>query len=234
MRIVALSDQHGYLPEIDPCDLLIVAGDVCPDRVGPSLARHRPGEQKAWFDRHLRSWLASAPATHKILTWGNHDWCGQACSFESDSPVTAASTTLQILVDAGTSVPGSDAGRAISIWATPWSNQFMTWAFMKSRAELADVYAAIPEGVEILVSHQPPYGYGDRYDHESSGEREHLGNRELLAAIKRVKPRLVICGHIHTGHGRFEYDGIPIYNVSLVNDQYQLVRPPTVIDIARW
>lgn len=42
MRIVALSDQHGFLPDIPPCDLLIVAGDVWPDRVGPFMAVHDP------------------------------------------------------------------------------------------------------------------------------------------------------------------------------------------------
>ena len=81
MRIVALSDQHGFLPDIPACDLLIVAGDVCPDRFGPFMAVHDPHQQQAWFDREVRPWLAAAPATHKLLTWGNHDWCGQACSF---------------------------------------------------------------------------------------------------------------------------------------------------------
>lgn len=51
MRIVALSDQHGFLPEIPPCDLAIVAGDVCPDRFGPFMAAHDPHQQQAWFDR---------------------------------------------------------------------------------------------------------------------------------------------------------------------------------------
>src|SRR5712691_2552578 len=85
MRIVALSDQHGYLPDIPPCDLLIVAGDVCPDRFGPFMAVHDPYQQQAWFDRTVRPWLAATPATHKLLTWGNHDWCGQMCSFRSDT-----------------------------------------------------------------------------------------------------------------------------------------------------
>ena len=107
----------------------------------------------------------------------------------------------------------------------------MTWAFMKPAAELAEVYAAIPEGLDILVSHQPPYGYGDCSVDEQSGEADHLGSRELLSAIERVKPRLVICGHIHSGYGYFEHGRIPIYNVSVVNEQYRLVRSPTVIDI---
>jgi hypothetical protein len=64
-----------------------------------------------------------------------------------------------------------------------------------------------------------------------SGKVEHLGSRELLAAVKRVRPKLVICGHIHDGHGRFDCDGIPVYNVTLVDEQYRPVWSPTVIDI---
>jgi hypothetical protein len=59
MRIVALSDQHGFLPDVPPCDLLIVAGDVCPDRFGPFIAVHDPYQQQAWFDRTVRPWLAA-------------------------------------------------------------------------------------------------------------------------------------------------------------------------------
>jgi hypothetical protein len=231
MRIVALSDQHGYLPEIPPCDLLIVAGDVCPDRLGPFSAMYHPDRQKAWFDRVVRPWLARAPAKHRILTWGNHDWCGQACSFRRHLPPEASTSELQIVVDEAACVPRSGRQSAsISVWATPWSNQFMKWAFMKEPAELAGVYATIPIGVDILVSHQPPFGYGDRSAESTSGRTVHLGSHELLGAIDRVRPKLVICGHIHNGYGRDEYAGIPIYNVSVVDELYRLVHQPTEID----
>jgi len=232
MRIVALSDQHGYLPDIPPCDLLLVAGDVCPDRMGAAVAADHPDQQKDWFDEHARPWLANAPATHKILTWGNHDWCGQRCHFGSGS-LTAPEG--QILVDAVTRVPASRAGGGtISVWASPWSREFGDWAFMKSPDGLAEVYAAIPEGTDILVTHQPPHRHGDRFDHPGAAGIEHLGSAELLSAIGRIRPRLVVCGHLHGGHGRFDYQGVLIYNVSVVNDDYRLVRPPTVIDIAEW
>jgi 3',5'-cyclic AMP phosphodiesterase CpdA len=230
VRIVALSDQHGFLPVIPPCDLVIVGGDVCPDRVGPFLAMQHPDRQKEWFDLEARPWLAGCPAKHRVLTWGNHDWCGQAYSFEADAPGRASSTGLQILVDEVTHVPDDQTARSISIWATPWSNRFMDWAFMKSPSELAQVYAAVPEGTDILVSHQPPYGCGDGYHDVTSGTIDHLGSRELLETIARVRPKLVICGHIHEARGRFEYDGVPIYNVSVVDREYRLVHEPTIID----
>jgi hypothetical protein len=236
MRIVAMSDQHGFLPDIPPCDLLIVAGDICPDRFGPFVARFAPDQQARWFDRTIRPWLQASPATHKILTWGNHDWCGELCGFSADAPGVAPTTTLQIVVDHITHVPsptsnGQGPEGAVSIWATPWSNEFMGWAFMKEPARLAKIYEAIPAGIDILVSHQPPYGHGGRTFDPDSGKVVQLGSRELLAAVERIRPKLVICGHIHGGHGRYEHRGIPIYNVSVVDEQYRLVHEPTVIEL---
>jgi hypothetical protein len=235
MRIVALSDQHGFLPAVPLCDLLIVAGDICPDRFGPFTAKVAPDLQARWFDAKVRPWIEAAPATHKIATWGNHDWCGQACDFSRDAPGAAATTTLQILVDQATDVPVSAPVGAVvsplSVWATPWSNQFMDWAFMKEPAQLTEVYDAIPVGIDILVSHQPPHGHGDQSPDYRSGTSLHLGSRQLLAAIERVRPKLVICGHIHEAYGHYDHGGVPIYNVSVVNEQYRLTHEPTIIDV---
>jgi hypothetical protein len=231
MRIVAISDQHGFLPDIPPCDLLIIAGDVCPDALDGHFAADRPDLQKAWFDRTIRPWLAASPASHKLLTWGNHDWCGEACDFHSDWPPAASSQMLQILLTRETTIPRSDGGRPIRVWASPWSNQFGDWAFMRAPRDLASVYDAIPEGIDVLVSHQPPYGYCDAVPDFRTGHPSPQGSRQLLAAIDRVRPRVVICGHIHEGHGEAERDGTRIYNVSVVDEYYRLVHSATLIDI---
>jgi Icc-related predicted phosphoesterase len=103
----------------------------------------------------------------------------------------------------------------------------MDWAFMKEPRDLVEVYAKIPAGIDILVSHQPPYGFGDRFP----DRHDHVGSEALRDAIDRVRPRLVICGHIHGGRGRYEYDGIPIYNVSILDDDYRPAFAPTVIEL---
>jgi Icc-related predicted phosphoesterase len=59
-----------------------------------------------------------------------------------------------------------------------------------------------------------------------------VGSRELLATIDRVRPKIVVSGHIHEGYGQFERNSTRIYNVSVVDEYYQLVRGPTIIDLA--
>lgn len=212
MKIAALSDLHGHPPPaIPPCDLLIVAGDICPDYIDGQDAAFFPEKQAMWYGKRIYPWLdaINAPA---VLTWGNHDWCGQARPLWRDDD--------RIVVDRVVTVAG------LRVWASPWSNRFGGWAFMAHPHELAPIYAAIPEDVDIIVSHGPPYGNGDE-----NAEGEHCGSRELLAAIRRVRPSLVVCGHIHEGYGQYDCDGIPILNVSLVDEAYRLVHPPTIFDM---
>jgi hypothetical protein len=146
MRLVAVSDLHGYLPEIPACDLLIVAGDVCPDRFSGGYARERPELQGNWICRVFFPWLAGVPAARCVVTWGNHDWVGMSPE-QSTRLRTDAPGNVTILVDALMTLP--DGGSLMSIWASPWSNLFMQWAFMRL---LANWRASTPTSLPASTS----------------------------------------------------------------------------------
>jgi Icc-related predicted phosphoesterase len=117
----------------------------------------------------------------------------------------------------------------VKLWLSPWSNSFMNWAFMKDPNDLVEVYAKIPEGIDILVSHQPPIDTNTTiYDFEAKKKIE-VGSKELADTIDRVKPRIVICGHIHVAQGHYVRGTTDIYNVTVVNEAYKNVYDPTEI-----
>jgi hypothetical protein len=213
MKIHAISDLHGQLPQVERCDLLLVAGDLCPD------FNHVVG-QRRWLREIYAPWCAKQPAHYIHETWGNHDFIGQSEYADDVLPWT-------VHVDELVTVTCDD--ETVSVWFSPWSNQFYDWAFMREPYDLKQMYNAIPDGVDIIVSHQPPYGYGDVGICPNDDGDMHVGSRELLETIHRVKPRAVVCGHIHGGHGVYDAGGVPIYNVSVVDEEYRLVHGSTEI-----
>jgi Icc-related predicted phosphoesterase len=78
--------------------------------------------------------------------------------------------------------------------------------------------------LDILVCHQPPYGYLD----EVSGafgapERwhgKHAGSVAILDYIKKNKPRYVFCGHIHEGEGKAKIGKTEIYNLGVAGHKF--------------
>lgn len=218
MRICAVSDLHGQFPEIPECDLLIVAGDLCPDVCWGARAREFPDWQLAWFEDIFVPWAERQPAEFVVVTWGNHDYCGHLRLNAEYGKKTS------VVCDAPVMVNG------VKLWLTPWSNQFMNWAFMKPHAELGEIYAKIPEDVDILVSHQPPCGFSDLYPDLGTGKLEHVASSELLYHIERVRPSIVVCGHLHGGYGTHQHGNTTIYNVAVLDEGYRMKHPATVFD----
>lgn len=224
-----MSDLHGQLPEIPECDVLVLAGDLFPDRLpSTNWARFEPECQGHFMKMRFLPWLRQGKFIHAVGTYGNHDYAG----LHPERYLTPHDP-LELLVDQSWIFQG------VKFWFSPWSRLFMDWAFMKDEVQLAAIYSQIPDDTNVLVSHQPPYGYCDTI--EKRGEC--LGSIALLDAMKRVKPEILICGHIHGGYGktsRLWYGGdstqpaqsrTQVFNVSVVNESYKLVHPATIIDI---
>ena len=56
--------------------------------------------------------------------------------------------------------------------------------------------------------------------------------RKELTAIIEKRPRLVFCGHIHTGqHGGVDFEGSRTYNVSRLDERYEIAYEVTRVEI---
>lgn len=89
------------------------------------------------------------------------------------------------------------------------------FAFCQSPEELKRTFSEIPDNIDILISHGSPYGVGDL----GLIDEGDVGCKELTEAIADKNIRYVFCGHIHSGnHGRVEWRGKTLYNVSYCDD----------------
>jgi len=115
-------------------------------------------------------------------------------------------------------------------YGSPVTPTFHNWAFMMDRGpDIRRAWEKIPEDTEVLITHGPPLGQGDRC---KGGHR--AGCMDLLHAVQqRVRPLYHIFGHVHEGYGTTT-DGLTKYiNASTCNFQYRPVHPAIVFDLPR-
>ena len=100
------------------------------------------------------------------------------------------------------------------------------WAYYLDDDELRGRWELIPDEVEVLITHTPPFGILDR---NSSGRN--CGCRELQRRLLDLHPRIHCFGHIHASAGTTSMNGTTFINASMVNRRYEVARAPVEIEI---
>lgn len=75
------------------------------------------------------------------------------------------------------------------------------------------------KNLDILICHQPPYGYLDKVSGKYGAPKKwvgkHAGSKVILNYIKKYQPKYVFCGHIHEGEGKVKIGKTEVYNLGV-------------------
>lgn len=229
IKIAAISDMHGMLEGLDPCgcEICVIAGDFS-EQTG--FGRVAMKAQRDWIHDEFFEWTGRFPDTTFIVVAGNHDLCldpAMTSRYSSENWKIEWPSNVKYLCDSGVEVYG------LKFYGTPWVPiiNYM-WAFEVEHEKLKTVFSAIPENIDILVTHSPPrlHGYLGDVSLEFGVDSDKFGSSELADAIFEKKPRYVFCGHIHSGsHNPFMFGDTVVQNVSRVNESYEVAYELAVI-----
>lgn len=227
LSICVMSDLHGYLPEVEPCNLVLICGDIVPLRI-----QHRTKDSYKWFSNEFEEWAMELPCDKVIFIAGNHE-CTLPNHYKEYKKLFDNESKITYLCHEEYVYKHSD-GKEYNIFGTPYCQIFGTWAFMLPDSKLREKYSEIPENLDILLVHDQCYGYGDVLLQKDCpwATGEHIGNKPLTEAILEKQPRYLFTAHLHsTDHNCVMINRTKRYNVSLKDENYQPVYKPLYLEI---
>ena len=206
MKVVCTADTHGMHKHLEVPD-----GDIFIFTGDMTDA----GNNQSLLD--FNEFLGALPHRYKIVIDGNHDLAPEKIREFITNATYLRHNLLEI--------------ENLKIWGTSWSywlnNQI---ELIKKQQDLSLFWQTIPANIDILITHFPPYQIGDL---TNSGK--HLGNKDLLEALRRIKPRYHVFGHVHEAYGVYEnkiedFD-ITHINASAIKGFGTELKPPIVFTI---
>ena len=224
LSICAMSDLHGDLIDINPCDLVLICGDSVPLNV-----QRNSKETERWYSEDFKYWAEGLPCEKVLFIAGNHDtqleyrYPKYKKLFPNDSKVTYLCNEEYNF---------THNGKSYRIYGTPYCKIFGNWAFMQHDEILRKIYSLIPKGLDILMSHDAPYGVSDILLQEGYYTGEHIGNKPLAKAILQKAPKIVLHGHLHSTSRIFEEWGYSkVVNCSIKDEHYDPIYNPIVFKL---
>lgn len=223
MKIVAISDLHGKFPEIEvkKFDVLCICGDIFPLEIQYNML-----ECKAWLLKVFIPWCQKLECDNILLIAGNHDVFFEKATYK-EKKYMFLGTNIHYLEDDSYEVDD------LTFYGTPYCNKFAEWSFMRNDDQLKIIYKFIPKNVDILLTHAAPYGTSDICLQEVWwNEGKHIGCIPLRDAIVEKKPKIVLHGHLHSSNHEVELlEETKVYNVSILDETYNIAYKPLVLDI---
>ena len=218
MKITFISDTHTKHNQITKDlvggDLLIHAGDIS------SMGyKHEIQNFCKWLD-------GISNYNHKVFIAGNHDW-GFQDNPEQVKEIINSYKTIDYLQDQIDMI-GESTDEMVKIWGSPWQPEFYNWAFNLPRngESLKTKWDLIPTDTDILITHGPAWGYVDTI----KGQSQHLGCELLTARIKEIKPKIHVCGHIHSGYGYYFDGDTHFINAAVLGENYYYENKPLTVE----
>lgn len=216
MKLVFISDTHGYLRERDipDGDVLIHCGDACSS--GQIFEFENFCSQMRVISKRFRLVL---------YTPGNHDRCVE------DRPLVCREMfekgNMKMLKHEAFEFEG------VKFFGSPHTPQFFDWAFMYPREKGKDIWADVPNDTDVLFTHGMPYGVLDRVGRLIGSDfDDHVGCHDLRNKIAEIKPKVFVGGHLHLQGGqKEEIDGTIFANAAICDDSYTPLRKPIEIEI---
>lgn len=182
MKLWHISDTHGLHEQLrvpDGIDIVVHSGDAS----NWKDPYRNESELRAFIE-----WFAALPIPTKIFVPGNHD-----TSLEKGL-ITRASIEdlgINLLLNEERVIGG------LRFWGSPTTPRYGDWAYMKDRGTINRTWEHIPEGIDVLITHGPPYGVLDAtYDHHNKVEL--VGCSALRKRVAKVPPRFMLFGHVHS------------------------------------
>jgi len=203
MKIVCIADLQGQCKQIKPNmlpdgDILLVAGDMANNGTIQEL-------------EDVNSWFGELKNKYRniICVAGNHDQDLQ------DIDGHKLFTNAIYLQDELVEIEG------VKIYGTPMAEMnelrmWYDWAF-DSPAYLKKAAEDIPDGLDILLTHNPPWSILDQLARNGQS----VGSRDLFAKLEFMKkpPRVVVFGHIHECSGT-KVRGNTLFVNAAITDEY--------------
>lgn len=220
MIICHLSDTHSQFPEIpSEAEIIVHSGDLFPNCSSDDPVRQRE-YQRLWLNQNadnIKEWIKDKPF---LFCSGNHDYLDwEFETFLKSYGIKAKCLNDKLIEFKGKTWYGFPY---INITGGDWNYELPPEQMEKYVQIIKRQIIEFGKPLDILVAHSPPFKILDYFGLNNFGVEafSHWLQEEF-----ETFPNLMLCGHIHSAHGR------KVFTDTVYKDKKIIINSATVVNL---